>query len=192
MTGGTARGGHRPGRLVVVAGPSGVGKGTVVHRLLQLRPDLALSVSATTRAPRPREVEGRDYRFLSDAEFDALVAEGAFLEWARIFGHRSGTLRSAVEERLAAGRSVVLEIDVQGARQIRDAMPDALLIFLAAPSPTELERRLRSRLTERGEALAERLEKAPWETAQASWFDHVVVNDEVERAAREIAGIIPA
>lgn len=193
MTAGTAdRGGPVTGRLIVIAGPSGVGKGTVVRRLLARRPDLVLSVSATTRRPRPGEVDGRDYLFVSDEAFDRLLADGALLEWAEIFGHRSGTPRRAVEEQLAAGRTVVLEIDVQGARQVREAMPGAVLVFLAPPSQAELERRLRERHTEQGDRLAGRLAKAPWEMAQASWFDHVVVNDQVDRAAEEIARILPA
>jgi guanylate kinase len=181
----------RRGRLIVVAGPSGVGKGTVVRRLLSRDPEgLVLSVSATTREPRAGEVPGIDYAFVSDAEFDRMIRTGDLLEWADIVGHRSGTPRAFVETQLAAGRDVVLEIDVQGAAQVRDAVPDALLIFLIPPSFEELETRLRSRGTETEDRIRWRLQTADWELQQAGWFDHVVVNDDVERAADEVAAII--
>lgn len=167
-----------------------MGKGTVVRRVLELQPELVLSVSATTRNPRPGEVEGRDYRFVSDEAFDALIGEGAFLEWAEVFGERYGTPRGPVEEALAAGRDVILEIDVQGARMVRDRMPDAVLVFLVPPSEEELARRLRSRGTETGEALERRLEAAKLEMAEASWFDHVVVNEVIDEAAGEVIAII--
>jgi len=179
------------GLLLVVAGPSGVGKGTVVRRLLEIRPDLRLSVSATTRRPRPGEVDGIDYRFVSEAEFDRLVAENALLEWADIFGHhRSGTPAGPVEAARSEGHDVLLEIDVQGAGQVRQRLPDALLVFLAPPSIEELERRLRLRGTEDEGQLAGRLSAARQEMAEAALFDHVVVNDEVNRAAAEIARIL--
>jgi len=175
----------------VISGPSGVGKGTVVHRLLELRPDLVLSVSCTTRRPRPGEVDGRDYRFVSDSDFRRLIEEGAFLEWAEIYrDHRSGTLSAPVEAALAEGKDVILEIDVQGAAKVRERIPDSVLIFLAPPSEEELSRRLRRRRTEGDEQLARRLAAARDELGQAGWFDHVVVNDEVDRAAREVASII--
>ena len=181
----------RRGRLIVVAGPSGVGKGTIVHRLLARDPErLALSVSATTRAPRPAEVDGIDYRFVSDADFDRMVAGGELLEWAEIVGHRSGTPRAFVEEQLAAGRDVVLEIDVRGAEQVRERVRDALLIFLRPPSMQELERRLRGRGTEDEEAIRSRLATAEAELRQATWFDRVVVNDDAARASDEVAAII--
>jgi guanylate kinase len=143
-------------------------------------------VSAKTRAPRPVEVDGVDYRFMSEDEFDRLVAEDAFLEWASMFGHRSGTLREPVEEQQRSGRDVLLEIDVQGAKQIRDRVPDAVLVFIAPPSRGELERRLRARGTEDPAALEERLRVAfDEELPQQRWFDHVVKNDSLERAAAE-------
>jgi len=183
----------RPSRggLFVVAGPSGVGKGTVIRRVLEIDPNVVLSVSATTRAPRPGEVDGVDYRFVSEEEFDRLVASEALLEWAVIFGHhRSGTPSQPVEAARSEGRHVVLEIDVQGARQVRQRAPDAVLVFLAPPSLEELERRLRNRRTEDEAQLAGRLAAAREELAEASGFDHVVVNDEVNRAAEEIARIL--
>ena len=183
---------HRArGGLFVIAGPSGVGKGTVVRRLLELRPDLILSVSATTRRARPGEVDGSDYRFVSDTEFERLVSADALLEWADIFGHhRSGTPAEPVEAARSAGRDVLLEIDVQGARQVRTRAPDAVLIFLAPPSLEELERRLRTRGTETEAQLERRLAVARDELTQASQFDHVVVNDQVNRAASEIVRIL--
>jgi len=175
----------------VIAGPSGVGKGTVVARLLERDPErLALSVSATTRRPRPAETEGVEYRFVSDADFDRMVAAGELLEWAEIVGHRSGTPRRFVEEQRAAGRDVVLEIDVKGAAQVRDQVPDALLIFLMPPTMHELDRRLRSRGTEDEDEIRTRLRTAEAELQQTRWFDHVVVNDDVDRAAEEVAAII--
>ncbi|HEX9311246.1 MAG TPA: guanylate kinase [Actinomycetota bacterium] len=176
--------------MFVISGPSGVGKGTVVRRLMELRPELVLSVSCTTRAPRPGEVGGRDYRFVSNHQFDQLLEEGAFLEWAEIYGHRSGTLWAPVADALEAGRDVVLEIDVQGSATVRQRVPEAVLVFLAPPSMEELERRLRARHTESDAELARRLAAAREEMAAATRFDRVVVNDEVERAANEVAAII--
>jgi guanylate kinase len=167
-----------------------VGKGTVVRQLLARRPDLHFSVSATTRAPRPAEEDGVHYRFLSDAEFDAMVREGAFLEWASMFGHRSGTPAAPVEAARREGRDVLLEVDVQGAAAVRERVPDAVLVFLRPPSEEELARRLRARGTESGEELERRLAEARREMAEAESFDHVVVNDKVERAAEEVLAII--
>lgn len=178
------------GRLVVVSGPSGVGKGTVVRGVLTARPDLSLSVSATTREPRPGEEDGVHYRFLSDAEFDRLVAAGAFLEWAEVFGRRYGTLAEDVERARSAGRDVILEIDVQGAAVVRARIPDAVLIFLQPPSEEELGRRLAARGTETGEDLERRLAEARREVAESSWFDHIVINDDIDRAVAEVLAII--
>ena len=179
--------------MIVVAGPSGVGKGSVVKRLLARDPEgLVLSVSATTRDPRPNEVDGRDYLFVDDPYFRALADSGGLLEWADVFGNAYGTPAGEVEDQLDAGRDVILEIDVQGAKQVRERAPDALLIFLAPPSLADLEARLRDRGTESEERMARRLEKAAWEIAQAGWFDHVVVNDALERATDQVAAIIDA
>jgi guanylate kinase len=183
----------RRGRLIVIAGPSGVGKGSVVRDLLERDPyGLALSVSATTRAPREGESNGVHYLFVPDEVFDRMIADGDLLEWAPVVGHRSGTPRKAVEELLVAGRDVILEIDVQGAEQIRRLEPHALLVFLAPPTMEELERRLRGRGTETEERIAARLATAEWEMGQQGWFDHVVVNDELERASSQVAAIIEA
>jgi guanylate kinase len=170
-----------------------VGKGSVVKELLTRDPSLYFSVSAKTRAPREDEVDGREYRFMSEAEFDRLIADDAFLEWASMFGHRSGTLREPVDRARAEGRDVLLEIDVQGAELIRQRVPDAVLVFIAPPSREELERRLRERGTEDPRELEERLRVAfEDELPQQSWFDHVVENDDLERAAEEVLAIIEA
>ena len=144
----------------------------------------------TTRAPRSSEHDGIDYRFVSDDEFDRMVAAGELLEWAEIFGHRSGTPAEPVRSTMATGRDVLLELDVQGARQIREAAPEAVLVLLAPPSIGELERRLRARGTEIEDVLARRLDKAEWELAERGLFDRVVVNDDAEEAAAEVAAII--
>ena len=181
------------GALFVIAGPSGVGKGTVIRRLLELLPDLELSVSSTTRARREGEREGVDYHYVTDEEFDRLIRDGALLEWADIFGHhRSGTPAEPVVAARAAALDVVLEIDVQGARQVREKAPEAVLVFLAPPSLEELGRRLRTRGTENEAQIERRLEVAGRELQERPRFDHVVVNDDVERAAQEIAAIIAA
>jgi len=183
----------RRGKLIVIAGPSGVGKGSVVKRLLARDPEaLVLSVSATTRPPRPSEVDGRDYAFLDEATFRGLADHGGLLEWADVFGSLYGTPVAPVDQQLRSGRDVILEIDVQGAAQIRERAPDALLIFLAPPSLADLEARLRGRGTESEDRITERLEKAAWEIAQATWFEYVVVNDDLGRATDEVAAIIVA
>jgi guanylate kinase len=178
----------------VIAGPSGVGKGTIVRRVRSRVPDeLVLSVSATTRPPRPGEVDGIDYFFIDGAGFDRMVADAEMLEWAEVFhGHRYGTPAGPVDLHRDAGRDVLLEIDVEGARWVRERAPDAVMILLEPPSRDELERRLRSRGTESDDSIAERLAKADWELAQRSMFDHVVVNDDLERASAEVAAIIEA
>lgn len=178
----------------MIAGPSGVGKGTVVREVLARVPrGLVLSVSATTRPPRPGEFDGTDYFFVDDEGFDRMVADGEMLEWAEVFhGHRYGTPAGPVELHRDAGRDVLLEIDVEGARWVRARVPDAVMILLEPPSREELERRLRSRGTESDASIAERLAKADWELSQRSLFDHTVVNDELERASSQVAAIIDA
>jgi len=165
----------------------------VVRKLLERDPSLFYSVSAKTRARREGEVDGREYRFMSEEDFDELIARDAFLEYASMFGHRSGTLREPVERARAEGRDVLLEIDVQGAELVRERAPDAVLVFIAPPSREELERRLRSRGTEDPAELEERLRVAfDEELPQQAWFDHVVMNDDLERAANEVLAIIQA
>jgi guanylate kinase len=159
-----------------------------------LSPGLVFSVSATTRPSRPGEVDGRDYRFVPPATFGELIEDGAFLEWAEVFGHRYGTLLGPIGDVLNEGKDVLLEVDVQGAGSVRERFPDAILIFIVPPSPSDflqqLEDRLRRRGTENEAELQRRLAAAREEMAQAAWFDRVVVNDEVDRAAAEVAAII--
>jgi guanylate kinase len=180
------------GLVVVLAGPSGVGKGAVHAGLHAAVPDLVSSVSATTRPPRPGERDGVAYRFVDDAEFDRMVAQDELLEWARYTGHRYGTPRAPVAAAVAAGAVVVLEIEVQGALQVRASDPDALLVLLVPPTLDELERRLRSRDTETEDALARRLAVARTELADADRFDHVVVNDDLATAVAAVAGHVRA
>jgi guanylate kinase len=172
-------------RLFVVSGPSGVGKGTVIRRVRDALP-LAVATSATTRPRRSGEVDGREYHFLSPAEFERRVGAGDFLEHVRYAGNRYGTLRSEVDRRLANGESVVLEIDVVGAREIKRRMPDAVLVFVAPPTVADLELRLRGRDTDPPAEIERRLEIARREMDAQPQFDHTIVNDDVERAAREL------
>ena len=174
----------------MITGPSGVGKGTLIRELLRRIPQLEMSISATTRDPREGEENGRDYHFLSREEFDRRADEKDFLEFATYSGNRYGTLRSEVERCLDAGRSVVLEIEVQGARQVRAAMPESVQVFIAPPEPLALRRRLESRGTDSPEAIESRLSVAAQELAAQDEFDHRVVNDDRERAADELERVV--
>jgi guanylate kinase len=175
------------GRLFVVAGPSGTGKDTLIKEVMKDH-DLHLSVSATTREPRPGEVDGRDYIFVSDEEFEILASRGAFLEWKEVFGKRYGTLAGEVDTALAGGRDVILEIDVQGALEVKSKVPEAKLIFIMPPSMDELEARLRSRKADGEAEISERIDIAPREMVIGEKeFDVIIVNDDVGRAAGELA-----
>jgi len=176
--------------LVVLAGPSGVGKGSVVTEVRARRPDVWVSVSWATRAARPTEIEGVHYHFVDDRTFMAEVERNGFLEYAEYAGHLKGTPRRAVQERLDAGSPVLLEIDVQGARQVRAAMPSALLVLLVPPSFEELERRLVSRGTEDPDGIRRRMEIARSELAAAGEFDELVVNDDVAHAADRLVALL--
>lgn len=180
----------RHGRLTVLSGPSGVGKGTVVAAVRRRHSEVWVSVSVTTREPRPGETDGVEYHFVDVDTFTAMVAAGEFLEHDTHFGAGYGTPRAPVEERLAAGGDVLLEIDLQGARQVRARMPEALLVFLAPPSWEELERRLRGRSTEDPERVRRRLDRARIEMAAEAEFDAVVVNDDVETAADRLVALM--
>lgn len=176
-------------RLFVVSGPAGVGKGTLVAKARAKRPDLELTVSATTRSPRPGEVAGVSYHYLSDEEFARRVENGEFIEWADVHGHRYGTLRSEVVDRIARGSSVILEIDYQGAFNVRKTFPEAVLVFIEPPSFEELERRLRGRATEDEAQIELRLSNARRELAYGEQYDVRVVNDDVERATDELLAV---
>ncbi len=180
----------RSGSLFIIYGPSGAGKGTLVDRLATRVSDLWVSVSATTRVPRPGEVPGEDYVFLSAEEFQRRIDEGDFLEWAEVHGNRYGTLRSAVEAHLADGCDVILEIDPQGAFQVKAAMPASVLIFITAPSMMELERRIRGRGAETDEQVRTRMQTAERELRLVGTYDHVVENDDVALATQRLVDII--
>jgi guanylate kinase len=177
-------------RVFVITGPSGVGKGTLIRGLMQRRPELELSVSATTRAPRPGERDGLDYHFLTREEFDRRVAAGEFVEHADYAGRSYGTLRSELDERLRAGKPVVLEIEVQGARQVRAAMPEAVQVFIAPPSLQALRTRLVGRGTDDPKEVERRLRVAERELAAQPEFGHVVVNDRLDDALEELTAIL--
>jgi guanylate kinase len=177
-------------RVFVITGPSGVGKGTLIRTLRERIPDLDLSVSATTRRARPGEHDGVDYHFLDDEEFETRVQSGQFVEHARYSGRRYGTLRSELERHRAAGRPVLLEIEVQGARQVREAMPEALQVFIEPPSEDALRTRLVGRGTDSPEQVAARLETARGELGAQAEFGHVVVNDRLEDAVAQLEALV--
>jgi guanylate kinase len=188
----SAGGGPDTGRVVVLSGPSAVGKSTVVKCLRERIPNLHFSVSATTRAPRPGEVDGVDYHFISAARFQQLIDQGALLEWAEIHGglHRSGTLAQPVRDATAAGVPVLIEVDLAGARSIKKAMPEAVAVFLAPPSWEDLESRLVGRGTETPEVIRRRLDTAHTELAAQGDFDEVVVNSRLESACAELVSLL--
>jgi guanylate kinase len=177
-------------KVFVITGPSGVGKGTLIRSLFDRLPELGLSVSATTRPPRPGEQDGRAYHFLDRDEFDRRVAAGDFVEWAEYSGNRYGTLRSELNRHIEAGVPVVLEIEVQGARQVREKMPEAVQVFIAPPSGEALRARLVGRGTDTAEQVQRRLETAAAELAAQPEFQHVVVNDRLEDAVDALEAIV--
>ncbi|CAN5549349.1 guanylate kinase [soil metagenome] len=178
------------GRLIVVSGPSGAGKSTLIRASLDNVPRLAYSVSATTRSPRKGEVDGRDYVFLTREEFEGWIEDGRFLEWAEYSNNLYGTPEYRVEELLESGYSVILEIELQGARKVRDKRPDAVMIFVRTPSLEETRRRLEGRATETSEALESRMKSAVKEVAARDEFDYEIINGDPERARREIIDLM--
>lgn len=180
----------RVARVIVISGPSGAGKGTLIGELRRRMPELAVAVSATTRPIRGGEREGREYYFLTPGEFERRVAAGDFVEHVEYAGNRYGTLRSELERILSTGRSVVLEIELRGARTVRATMSEASLVFITPPSMFELERRLRARATEGDDAISERLATGRREMDAVDEFDAIIVNDDVARAAGELFGVV--
>ena len=181
-----------PGNLIVVAAPSGAGKSSLVKALLELDSHVHLSVSHTTRAPRGQEKHGRDYYFASQSEFDAMVQSNAFVEWAHVHGNRYGTSKKAIEERIAQGSDVILEIDFQGALQIREAFANAVLVFILPPSWEELRSRLERRGEDTPEVIEVRLKNAAEEMAQVSKFDFVIINELFELALFDLKAVVHA
>ena len=179
-----------PGNLYVVAAPSGAGKSSLVKALLELDAKLAVAISHTTRAPRGQEKNGREYWFVPMAEFEAMIERGEFFEWAEVHGNRYGTSRGAIEQRMAAGEDVVLEIDWQGALQIKRLFPNAILIFILPPSWAELEQRLKRRGEDGAEVIATRMENARLEVAQARHFDFVIINGLFETALFDLKTVV--
>lgn len=177
------------GKLVVVSGASGVGKGTVLKKMMALRPELQFSVSATTRPPRPDETDGVHYFFVTKERFEQMIAQDAFLEYDAHAENYYGTPRDQAEEKLARG-TVLLDIEPKGARQVKDRVPQAVLIFIMPPSMEELERRLRSRGDTPEDQIRIRMERAVWEMDQRRWYDYIVVNDDADRCAEEILQIL--
>ena len=177
------------GKLVVISGASGVGKGTVLGIMMNKSKNLRFSVSATTRDPRPSEVDGMHYYFVTKERFEEMIAEGQMLEYSAHNANYYGTPRAQAEEKMRVG-SVLLDIEPNGAKQVKEALPEAVLVFIMPPSMEELERRLRGRGDTPNDQIAMRLERAVWEMEQRHWYDHVVVNDSAERCAEEILKII--
>ena len=183
---------QRRGLLYVLSSPSGAGKSTIARMLMARDDGVAMSVSATTRPIRPGEVDGRDYHFVSDATFDEMVADGAFLEWAHVFGHRYCTLRSEVMKVIEGGRDVLLDIDWQGTQQLKQVDPDIVRVFILPPSMAELERRLRARGTEPDEVIAQRMERAAAEISHWAEYDYVLINNDAEKCCELVHNILKA
>ncbi len=182
----------RKGLLLVVSGPSGAGKGTICKALMAKYPDAHLSVSATTRKPRPGEVDGESYYFLSEETFRSMIAKDGFIEWACFCQNYYGTPKEKVEEKLAEGKDVILEIEVQGAMQVRSEYPEAVFVFVTPPSLAELRNRLAGRGTEKPEVIEERLKTALWEYSNIEKYNYILLNDDVESATDRLIGIIEA
>jgi guanylate kinase len=183
---------QRRGLLYVLSSPSGAGKSTIARMLMASDEGVAMSVSATTRPIRPGEVDGEDYHFVSDAIFDAMIAEGAFLEWAHVFGHRYGTLKREVMKVIEGGRDVLLDIDWQGTQQLKQVDPDIVRVFILPPSMEELERRLRNRRTDSEEVVRRRMDRAAAEMSHWAEYDYVLINNDAEKCCELVHNILKA
>lgn len=183
---------NETGKLIVISGPSGAGKSSVVNRAIQGRTDMCFSTSVTTRDPRPGETDGKDYFFIQPDRFREMVEKDELLEHAEYVSHSYGTPRAFVEQQMNAGFNVVLDIEVQGARQVREKMPEAVLIFILPPSMEELRRRLEKRGTDSPEVIEARLKRAREELKEASLYDYIIINDDLDQAAYEFASILSA
>ena len=183
---------QRRGLLYVLSSPSGAGKSTIARMLMASDDGVALSISATTRPIRPGEKDGRDYHFVSDATFDEMVADGAFLEWAHVFGHRYGTLKSEVMKVIEGGRDVLLDIDWQGTQQLKQVDPDIVRVFILPPSMEELERRLRNRRTDNDDVIRRRMDRAATEISHWAEYDYVLINNDAEKCAELVLNILKA
>lgn len=183
---------NKRGKLFVISGPSGAGKSTVVFKAMEGREDYCFSTSVTTRKPRPGEVDGREYFFIDRDRFSEMVLRNELLEHAEYVSNSYGTPRAYVEEQLGAGFDVILDIEIQGARQVHEKMPEAVMIFIAPPTLEELERRLVNRGTDTAEAIRDRLARARQEYAEADFYSYIIVNDDADAAATELASIITA
>jgi guanylate kinase len=182
----------RRGLLFVLSSPSGAGKTTISHMILDADDDVGLSVSATTRPMRPGEQDGKDYHFVTDAEFDALIEKGEFLEWAHVFGHRYGTLKREVVKQIESGRDVLLDIDWQGTQQLKQVDPDIVRVFVLPPSMEELGRRLRTRKTDSDEVIASRMARAHVEISHWAEYDYVFINDDAEKCRKLVHTVLKA
>ena len=183
---------QRRGLLFILSSPSGAGKSTIARMLLESDDGVAMSVSATTRPKRPGEVDGRDYHFVDDSGFDSLVAGGHFLEWAHVFGHRYGTLKSEVLKTIEGGRDVLLDIDWQGTQQLKQVDPDIVRVFILPPSMEELERRLRARGTDSNDVIRQRMERAAAEISHWAEYDYVLINNDAEKCRELVHNILKA
>jgi guanylate kinase len=183
---------QRRGLLYVLSSPSGAGKSTIARMLMASDDGVAMSVSATTRPIRPGEVDGRDYHFVDDATFDEMVTDGAFLEWAHVFGHRYGTLKSEVMKVIEGGRDVLLDIDWQGTQQLKQVDPDIVRVFILPPSMAELERRLRKRGTDSAEVVRRRMDRAAAEISHWAEYDYVLINNDAEKCRELVSNILKA